>query len=246
MSAPIHTSAPSSHTSKTSSNLPEPHLPKSSAAYTAPDLGCFISFEGTEGVGKTTAIERLCARLQDSGIKYVRTREPGGSPFAERLREILLNPATEIDDDTELLLMFAARCDHMQQVIMPALQSGMWVICDRFTDSTIAYQGFGRAHGDEAVCAKIEMLIEQFVPQLPELTLWLDLPVLEGMGRANQRSTADRFEQQACEFFTWVHTGFRTQANRYPERIQRIDASGSADEVSMRVWQAVTKRCSVQ
>lgn len=209
---------------------------------TTPILGRFISFEGTEGVGKTTAIDQLCARLQDSGIDYLRTREPGGSPFAERLREILLNPATDIDDDTELLLLFAARCDHMQQVILPALQRGTWVICDRFTDSTIAYQGFGRAHGDDTMRAKIDTLITQFVTQLPELTLWLDLPVLEGMARANKRSAADRFEQQATEFFTWVHKGFSALAAEHPERIQRIDASGSAEEVRARVWQTVETR----
>ncbi|WP_227679568.1 dTMP kinase [Psychrobacter sp. Pi2-51] len=209
---------------------------------TTPRQGRFISFEGTEGVGKTTAIEQLCARLQDSDIDYLRTREPGGSPFAERVREILLDPVTEINDDTELLLLFAARCDHMQQVILPALQQGTWVICDRFTDSTIAYQGFGRAHGDATVRVKIESLITQFVTQLPELTLWLDLPVLEGMERAGKRSAADRFEQQATEFFTWVHTGFITLAAEHPERIQRIDASGSAEEVSARVWQAVATR----
>lgn len=207
--------------------------------------GRFISFEGTEGVGKTTAIEQLCAHLQDNGIEYLRTREPGGSPFAERLREILLDPATNINDDTELLLLFAARCDHIQQVILPALQAGTWVICDRFTDSTIAYQGYGRAHGDEAVRTKIDALIEQFVPQLPELTLWLDLPVLEGMARANKRSAADRFEQQATEFFTWVHKGFDTLATQYPERMQRIDASGTTDEVSTRIWQAVKEKFSL-
>ncbi|WP_227669974.1 dTMP kinase [Psychrobacter sp. N25K4-3-2] len=209
---------------------------------TTPRQGRFISFEGTEGVGKTTAIEQLCARLQDSGIDYLRTREPGGSPFAERLREILLDPATDINDDTELLLLFAARCDHMQQVILPALQRGTWVVCDRFTDSTIAYQGFGRAHGDATVRAKIESLITQFVTQLPELTLWLDLPVLEGMERAGKRSAADRFEQQATEFFTWVHKGFSVLAAEHPERIQRIDASGNAEEVSARVWQTVATR----
>ena len=209
---------------------------------TTPIQGRFISFEGTEGVGKTTAIEQLCTRLQARGIDYLRTREPGGSPFAERLREILLDPNTAINDDTELLLMFAARCDHMQQVILPALQRGTWVICDRFTDSTVAYQGFGRADGDATVCAKIDMLIEQFVLQLPALTLWLDLPVSEGMARANKRSAADRFEQQATEFFTRVHQGFSVLASEQPERIQRIDASGSADEVSARVWQTVQKK----
>ncbi|MBP2279506.1 dTMP kinase [Psychrobacter sp. PL19] len=201
--------------------------------------GRFISVEGTEGVGKTTAIQQLCARLQANDIDYLRTREPGGSPFAERLRSILLDPATDINDDTELLLLFAARCDHLQQIILPALQRGTWVICDRFIDSTIAYQGFGRAHGDSAVLTKIETLIAQFVPQLPELTLWLDLPVLEGMARAGKRSAADRFEQQATAFFTRVHEGFTTLAAEHPERIQRIDASGNADEVSMRVWQVM-------
>ena len=210
-----------------------------------PTQGRFISFEGTEGVGKTTAIEQLCARLQARGIDYLRTREPGGSPFAERLREILLDPDTAINDDTELLLMFAARCDHMQQVILPALQRGTWVICDRFTDSTVAYQGFGRADGDAIVRAKIDMLIEQFVVQLPELTLWLDLPVLEGMARANKRSAADRFEQQATEFFTRVHQGFSVLASEQPERIQRIDASGSANEVSARIWQTIEEKLDI-
>ena len=212
---------------------------------TTPTQGRFISFEGTEGVGKTTAIEQLCARLQARGIDYLRTREPGGSPFAERLREILLDPNTAINDDTELLLMFAARCDHMQQVILPALQRGTWVICDRFTDSTVAYQGFGRADGDAIVRAKIDMLIEQFVLQLPELTLWLDLPVSEGMARANKRSAADRFEQQATEFFTRVHQGFSVLASEQPERIQRIDASGSADEVSARIWQTIEEKLDI-
>lgn len=207
--------------------------------------GRFISFEGTEGVGKTTAIEQLCARLQVQGIDYLRTREPGGSAFAERLRDILLNPATDINDDAELLLLFAARCDHVQQIIMPALQRGSWVICDRFTDSTTAYQGFGRAHGDTAVLTKIESLITQFIPYLPELTLWLDLPVLEGMARAGKRSAADRFEQQATAFFTRVHEGFTALAIEHPERIQRIDASGTADEVSARVWQVIATQFEI-
>lgn len=217
-----------------------------SQASTTFKQGRFISFEGTEGVGKTTAIDQLCMRLQENGIEYLRTREPGGSPFAERLREILLDPATDITDDTELLLLFAARCDHMQQVILPALQRGTWVICDRFTDSTIAYQGFGRAHGNAVVRGKIDELIHQFVPQLPDLTLWLDLPVLEGMARANKRSVADRFEQQATEFFTWVHKGFSALATENPARIQCIDASGTTDEVGARIWQAVQDKLIVK
>jgi len=177
-----------------------------------------------------------------SGYRLVRTREPGGSPFAERLRAILLDPATDINDDTELLLLFAARADHLQQVILPALQRGAWVICDRFTDSTIAYQGYGRADGDQRVLAKIDSLIAQFISPLPELTLWLDLPVLEGMARAGKRSKADRFEQQATAFFTRVHHGFSMLAMQHPERIERIDASGSSDEVGGRIWQTVQAR----
>lgn len=205
-------------------------------------LGRFISFEGTEGVGKTTAIDNLCQRLAMTGIEYVRTREPGGSAFAERLRAILLDPDTDISDDTELLLMFAARADHLHTVIMPALQRGAWVICDRFTDSTVAYQGFGRAHGDPKVLAKIDTLIDQFIPQLPELTLWLDLPISEGMARAGKRGTADRFEQQKSEFFARVYAGFDMQAKQYPMRICRIDATGSSDEVSARIWQVVQRQ----
>lgn len=204
----------------------------------------FISFEGTEGVGKTTAIEQLCARLQDTGIDYVRTREPGGSPFAEALRDMLLNPNTDINDDTELLLLFAARCDHIAQVIMPALARGAWVVCDRFIDSTIAYQGYGRAAADSTVLAKIDSLAAQFVPRQPDLTLWLDLPVQEGMVRAGKRGVADRFEQEALSFFARVHDGFTACAAQYPERIARIDASGSSEEVSARVWQRVQAHCA--
>lgn len=220
---------------KQSENLSDDSLNKNAAVV----QGRFISFEGTEGVGKTTAINALCKRLQSANIDYVRTREPGGSDFAEHLRAILLDPATDIDDDTELLLLFAARCDHMQRVILPALHRGAWVICDRFTDSTIAYQGYGRAYGDQAVLVKINTLIEQFISQLPELTLWLDLPVLEGMKRAGKRSAADRFEQQAIDFFDRVHMGFEYLATAHPERIERIDASGSSDEVGARIWQSV-------
>ncbi|MGM8899631.1 MULTISPECIES: dTMP kinase [unclassified Psychrobacter] len=234
MSVPINTQATQLATDKEASDID-----------TVSERGRFISFEGTEGVGKTTAIEQLCSRLEAAGIDYLRTREPGGSPFAERLRAILLDPTTDINDDTELLLLFAARCDHIQQVIAPALQRGTWVICDRFTDSTIAYQGFGRAQGDSEVLTKIETLIAQFVPRLPELTLWLDLPVLEGMSRAGKRSVADRFEQQALDFFTQVYRGFDTLATAHPERIRRIDASGTAKEVSARIWQEVESQFKV-
>nr|WP_227677435.1 dTMP kinase [Psychrobacter ciconiae] len=201
----------------------------------------FISFEGTEGVGKTTAIKALATKFDELGIDYIQTREPGGSPFAEKLRALLLDPATQINDDTELLLMFAARSDHLQSVILPALSQNKWVICDRFVDSTTAYQGFGRGFGDERYLAKINQLTESFVPKLPDLTLWLDLPVDLGMSRAGKRSAADRFEQQQLEFFSRVYDGFAYLANR-EARFCRIDAQGNADEVALKIWQAVQSR----
>lgn len=201
----------------------------------------FISFEGTEGVGKTTAIKALAAQFDDLGIDYIQTREPGGSAFAEKLRALLLDPATQINDDTELLLMFAARSDHLQSVILPALNQNKWVICDRFVDSTTAYQGFGRGFGEKRYLDKINQLTENFVVRLPDLTLWLDLPVALGMARAGKRSTADRFEQERLEFFNRVYAGFAYLANREP-RFCRIDAQGSNDEVAARIWQAVQSR----
>lgn len=201
----------------------------------------FISFEGTEGVGKTTAIKALAAQFDALGIDYIQTREPGGSAFAEKLRALLLDPATQINDDTELLLMFAARSDHLQSVILPALNQNKWVICDRFVDSTTAYQGFGRGFGDKSYLDKLNQLTENFVPRLPDLTLWLDLPVADGMSRAGKRSKADRFEQERLAFFDRVYDGFAMLANHEP-RFCRIDAQGNADEVALRIWQAVQSR----
>lgn len=201
----------------------------------------FVSFEGTEGVGKTTAIEGLCQRLEAEDIDYVRTREPGGSPFAEQLRALLLDPRTDITDDTELLMMFAARSDHLAQVILPALTAGKWVICDRFIDSTVAYQGYGRAFGDSEMRHKINSLIAQFVPRLPDITLWLDLPIEEGMQRAGKRSAADRFEQQQMAFFERVYQGFNQQYLTQPQRIHRIDARGDATTVAQRIWQVINE-----
>lgn len=197
--------------------------------------GKFISFEGTEGVGKTTAIDGLVARLQARGIQVLRTREPGGSVLAEELRAMFLDPNRSIDADTEILMMFAARADHIHQVIIPALQAGKWVICDRFFDSTVAYQGFGRFDGDQAALDKIELLIEHFVPISPDVTLWLDLDVATGMMRAGKRSAADRLEANALSFFEKVHQGLSHQAARHPQRIHRIDADGTIDEVAARI-----------
>lgn len=199
----------------------------------------FISFEGTEGVGKTTAINNLCHKLDELGIDYVRTREPGGSALGEQLRDILISPSTSINDNTELLLMFAARSDHFEKIIAPALSNGKWVVCDRFTDSSFAYQGYGRSNANEAMLAKINNLINGFVPKMPDVTFWLDLPVAEGMQRASKRSEIDRFEQEALAFFERVYQGYEFLAEQQPTRFKRIDASGTSDEVANRVWQTL-------
>ena len=201
--------------------------------------GRFISFEGTEGVGKTTAIDGLCQRLSKQGIDWVRTREPGGSELAEHLRSLFLDPKQNINSDTEILLMFAARADHLQQVILPALQAGKWVICDRFIDSTVAYQGFGRGLGDQAYLTKIELLIEWFVPVLPQTTLWLDLDIATGIRRAGKRGAADRIEANDLAFFERVHQGYCHQKNKNPNRVYRIDADGAPDEIGKRIDQAL-------
>lgn len=193
--------------------------------------GKFISFEGTEGVGKTTLITGVANALQERGVAIVQTREPGGSPFAETLRELLLNPDVTMTDDSELLLMFSARCDHVETVIKPALAQGKWVLCDRFTDSTLAYQGFGRSDGDKKMLAKIQNLIDNFVPILPDITIWLDLPVLEGMERAKNRGKLDRFEQEKIAFFERVYQGFEFCYQQNPERVKRIKANGTAEQV---------------
>lgn len=193
--------------------------------------GQFITFEGTEGVGKTTAIMGLCQLLEQKGIGYIKTREPGGSVFAESLRQCLLDPATQLSADTELLAIFAARSDHLYQVILPALAEGKWVVCDRFLDSTVAYQGYGRWYGEKTALDKIDLLTQAFIPKQPDATLWLDLDIALGMERADRRGAYDRFEQEGRAFFERVYDGFAKQYASYPNRIHRINAQGSSDEV---------------
>lgn len=195
----------------------------------------FITFEGTEGVGKTTAIDRFCQVLDERGIAHIRTREPGGSVLAEQLRELLLDSQTNINTDTELLLMFSARADHLHQTILPALADDKWVVCDRFFDSTVAYQGFGRYQGDPAKLAKIDLLISHFVPRLPDVSFWLDLDPVVGMERAGKRSVADRFERENVAFFERAYQGFLHQHTTHPQRVKRINANGSPDDVLGRI-----------
>lgn len=184
--------------------------------------GCFITLEGPEGAGKSTNREFLAERLRERGIDVLLTREPGGTPLAERIRELLLAPSDEpMASDTELLLVFAARAQHLDQVIRPALARGTVVLCDRFTDATYAYQGGGRGLAKQ----RIEQL-ENFVQGdlRPDLTLIFDLPVDIGLSRAAARGRLDRFEQEGLGFFEAVRNAYLERARQAPTRYQVIDA----------------------
>ena len=189
----------------------------------------FISFEGTEGVGKTTLIRRIYEYLEAQGQEVVLTREPGGTPMAEQIRELLLsvNHAEQMCNDTELLLMYAARAQHLDQVILPALDAGKTVLCDRFTDASFAYQCTGRGLSQE----KLELLNKTFVSRMPNLTFWLDAPIELGMTRARERGALDRFEQEKINFFEKVRDGYAKLESQEPERMKRLDASLTEDQV---------------
>lgn len=195
--------------------------------------GKFITIEGAEGVGKTTSIAFIEAYFKQAGQDILLTREPGGTPLAENIRDLLLDARqTSMTDDTELLLMFAARAQHLHEKIMPALEAGQWVICDRFTDATYAYQGGGRGI-DKTRIASLEDWVQGDLR--PDMTLLLDLPVAEGLQRAGQRSAPDRFEQEKQAFFERVRTRYLEMAAQAPARYRIIDASGSIEEVQSRI-----------
>lgn len=201
--------------------------------------GRFITLEGIEGAGKSTQIEAVRACLEERDIPLVVTREPGGTPIAERIREVLLDPACRgMSTDAELLLMFAARAEHLAHKIRPSLDQGAWVVCDRFTDATYAYQGGGRGVGIERIA-----LLEEYVQGAlrPDLTLLFDLPADQGLARAGRRSAPDRFESETIRFFDGVRAAYLDLAERYPGRIRTIDASSPVDEVSARVRHLVAE-----
>ncbi len=199
--------------------------------------GKFITVEGSEGVGKTSNLNFIEQILQETGIKVVRTREPGGTPLGESIRELLLDAGQDnMCDDTELLLMFAARAQHLHEVILPGLKAGKWILCDRFTDATYAYQGGGRG---------IEMsriaVLEEWVQQdlRPDHTLLLDMPVAEGLARAGARSEPDRFEQQKQAFFERVRQTYLQRAKAEPQRFHVIDASQPLNRVQAQISQVL-------
>lgn len=188
----------------------------------------FITLEGGEGAGKTTLARRLAEALAAAGQPVLRTREPGGAPGAEALRGLMLHGAVSWDPVAEAMLMFAARREHLAKTIQPALEAGIWVICDRFADSTLAYQCYG--HGlDSAVWRKLaDVALSGFAP---DATLVLDLPPEAGMARALTRGLPDRFERLGAAFHARVHEGFRAIAAAEPRRCVLLDASQPPEEV---------------
>jgi dTMP kinase len=200
--------------------------------------GRFITFEGVEGVGKSTQLACLAAHLRRLGREVVETREPGGTPLAERIRALVLHDRSEpMPDAAELMLMFAARTVHTENLIRPALARGAWVLCDRYTDATYAYQGGGRGVPDEAIAPLAELAQRGL---WPDLTILLDAPVADALARARARSAnADRIEAETTAFFERVRAKYLALAAREPGRVRVVDAHGDIDAVAARVAGAV-------
>jgi dTMP kinase len=200
-------------------------------------VGRFISVEGIDGAGKTTHVNALQARWQQQGRDLVRTREPGGTDLAEALRELVLHQS--MDALTETLLVFAARRDHLRQVIEPALARGAWVLCDRFTDATFAYQGAGRGF-DLGVLSTLESWVQN--GRQPDLTLIFDVDPAVAAQRLSAARAPDRFESQDQAFFSRVRQGYMDRMAQSPERFALVDASRSPDEVGAQVQSIFEKR----
>ncbi|MGE0372665.1 MAG: dTMP kinase [Gammaproteobacteria bacterium] len=191
--------------------------------------GCFITLEGIEGVGKSTNLAFIRALLEEHGAEVIVTREPGGTPLGEEIRELLLDHRHDgMSADTELLLMFAARAEHIARVIKPALAAGAWVLCDRFTDATFAYQGGGRGLGFGRVAALADWVHRGLSP---DLTLLFDLPAGVGLQRAGRRNVSDRFEKEKLEFFERVRGTYLQLAEREPQRFRVVAAEPPLDQV---------------
>jgi dTMP kinase len=206
--------------------------------------GRFITLEGGEGAGKSTQISRLETDLQGAGIDIVRTREPGGSDGAEQVRKLLVEgDVGRWQPMTEALLHFAARADHVDKVVEPALSTGQWVLCDRFADSTMAYQGYGHGLGAAKINELYQVVLGDFAP---DLTIILDLPVEVGLRRTTGRGgQEDRYERMAVEFHQRLREGFLEIAKAGPERCAVVDATRSVDEVYADVRQSVHDRLGV-
>jgi dTMP kinase len=203
--------------------------------------GRFITLEGGEGTGKSTQVKRLSAALERRGIKTLVTREPGGSPGAEEIRKLMVEGEPgRWNAITETLLAYAARADHVARTIGPALAAGTWVICDRFSDSTFAYQGAGRGLDRETIRRIDSAVLDDFSP---DLTLVLDLDAAVGLGRANARAGAEnRFEKFGADFHEKLRQAFLDIVRRHPDRCKVIDASGNEDQVAEQILAAVARR----
>jgi len=200
-------------------------------------VGKFITLEGGEGVGKTTNILYIKQLLESYDVKVVNTREPGGTVFAESIRQLLLENREEtISETTELLLMFAARAQHIQQVIKPALAKGHWVLCDRFTDATYAYQGGGRGM-DITMINWLEQQVQGDIR--PDLTLLFDAPITVGMERANKRGKLDRFEQEKQVFFEKVRSAYLERAEQNQQVIKIINADQPLNNVQDQIYSVI-------
>ena len=196
--------------------------------------GKFITLEGIEGVGKTTNRNYIRSLLEQAGKPCVETREPGGTALGEALREMLLEHKHEgMSSDAELLMMFAARAEHLQKIILPALEDGNNVLCDRFTEATYAYQGGGRGINDSRI-AELETWVQGDLR--PDLTIILDAPVETGRERAGRRSAPDRIEQEQNDFFERVRQTYLQLANHYPHRIAVVDASIALEQVQTQIY----------
>ncbi|WP_328189082.1 dTMP kinase [Marinobacter sp. OP 3.4] len=201
--------------------------------------GQFITFEGTEGVGKSTQLATAREALEAAGKPVLVTREPGGTPMAEAIRELLLTPRDEaVNDLTELLLMFAARAQHLHSLILPALEEGTWVLCDRFTDATYAYQGGGRGVPREQI-ATLEQLVQGDLR--PDHIVLLDAPVEVGMARARSRSAPDRFEREKAAFFQRIRDCYLERAEQQPLRYHVLNAAQPLEEVSRQVATLISR-----
>lgn len=199
--------------------------------------GYFITLEGLEGVGKTTNLTFILNWLKQKQRPFYQTREPGGTPLAEEIRHMLLaHRAEPMSAMSELLLVFAARAQHLTEVIRPKLAAGQWVVSDRFTDASYAYQGAGRGL-DVAAIERLEQLVHGDLQ--PDLTLLLDAPIEIGLARAKARSAADRFEQEQADFFTRARAAYLSRAQQSPNRFRVIDASQSLEQVQIEIAQAL-------
>ncbi|MEE8495040.1 MAG: dTMP kinase [Xanthomonadales bacterium] len=202
--------------------------------------GRFITIEGGEGAGKSTMMDRLSLWLESHGHRVLRTREPGGTALAEKIRAILLDDRHgELSGQAELLLVFASRAQHLEELIRPALARGDTVLCDRFTDASWAYQGGGRQMPVEWI-ATLEQMVHGDLQ--PDFTLLLDLPVEQGLKRASRRGKADRFEQESSRFFKRVRQAYLARAKSSAKRFEIIDASGSVDQVWSQIESVLERR----